>query len=356
MSRRFSSLHLAFVLSVVALNACDERTTPTEPQERPSQSAAAAGYTAQDLNIGYPVEGGWASGINAAGHVVGTSFLGRPFNVWSGWIWKSGTASRLGSLGGGGSWAQDINDLGQVVGYSENSRGKIRAFRWVNGTMTSIGTLGGSVSRAFGINNKNHIVGHSQLTGNPPNPNGAPITHAFLKKNGVMTDLGTLGGRNSTALAINDAGQVVGWSETAAGIRHPFLWQNGVMQDLLAGSADSGTAAAITPFGVVVGERNRRAFRYSGGVMRNLPLGPTTPSVATGIRNGRIVGSLTTPTGARGFVLAGGQVTLLPLLDPAGDVGNEQDNFAGDINVKGVIVGATEEFHSNGSPTMWTPQ
>jgi probable HAF family extracellular repeat protein len=282
--------------------------------------------------------------------------LGRPFDVWSGWIWRSGTATRLGSLGGGQSWAEDINDLGQVVGYSENARGRQRAFRWVNGTMTSIGTLGGSVSRAFAINNKGHIVGHSQLTGDARDPNGTPLIHAFLKKNGVMTDLGTLGGRNSFALDINDAGQIVGWSETVAGIRHPFLWQNGAMQDLLAGSADSGTATAINPFGVVVGARNHRAFRYSGGIMRNLPLGPTARSVATGIRNGRIVGSLTTPTGPRGFVLAAGQVTLLPLFNPAGDEANEEDNGASDINAAGVIVGETTEFQSNGSPTMWTPQ
>jgi len=357
MSRHVSGLKLAFTLCLLALGACDESTTPTEPQEHASPAAAAAvGYLAQDINIPFPVEGGSASSINAAGQVVGTSFLGRPFDVWSGWIWKSGTGTRLGTLGGANSWAQDINDLGQVVGYSENARGKIRAFRWVNGTMTGIGTLGGSVSRALAINNKGHIVGHSQLTGDPRDPNGAPFVHAFLKKSGVMTDLGTLGGRNSTALDINDAGQVVGWSETAAGIRHPFLWQNGVMQDLLAGSADSGTAHAINPFGVVVGERNRRAFRYSGGIMRNLPLGSTPRSVATGIRNGRIVGSLMTPTGGRGFVLADGQVTLLPLLNPAADVGDEEDNAASDINGAGVIVGETTQFQSNGSPTMWSPQ
>ena len=49
-----------------------------------------------------------------------------------------------------------------------------------------------------------------------------------------MTDLGTLGGDYSSASGINDAGQVVGWSQMAAGDRHSFITgPNGVgMTDL----------------------------------------------------------------------------------------------------------------------------
>lgn len=38
-----------------------------------------------------------------------------------------------------------------------------------------------------------------------------------------MTDLGTLGGDHSSATGINDAGQVVGRSETASGTLHAFI-------------------------------------------------------------------------------------------------------------------------------------
>jgi probable HAF family extracellular repeat protein len=49
-----------------------------------------------------------------------------------------------------------------------------------------------------------------------------------------MTDLGILGGGVSSANGINDIGQVVGYSYTAAGIRHAFITgPNGVgMTDL----------------------------------------------------------------------------------------------------------------------------
>jgi probable HAF family extracellular repeat protein len=213
-----------------------------------------------------------------------------------------------------------------VVGSAENSAGKMRAFRWTNGRMNGLGTLGGNESFAFGINNQSHVVGQSRIAGNTR-------SHAFLVKNGVMSDLGTLGGGNSAALDINDAGQVVGWSETATGARHPFLWENGVMKDLFLGSTSTGTAWAIDPFGTVVGERNDHAFKWRDGVISGLGLGGRGPSVATGIRQGRIVGNL----GDRAFVLANGELTLLPLLP------NGVTSAAFAVNGAGVVVGYTTE-------------
>ena len=342
MSRYPRPLYLASTLGLLGLVACDESPTPTGPQESPSPAAAAAvSYSAQVLDGLFGELDSRATAINPAGHVVG--YTSESDDIHTVFIWKNGVITRFrSSLGGRHARALDINDAGQVAGSAENSGGRMRAFRWANGTMTGLGTLGGNESFAFGINNRGHVVGQSRIPGNTR-------SHAFLVKNGRMTDLGTLGGRNSAALDINDVGQVVGWSETKNGTRHPFLWQNGRMRDLLPrGSARvTGTAYAINSDGVVVGEKNNRAFRYSRGHMRILQLGTTAPSVATGIRGGRIVGNI----GSRAFVMVGGELTLLPLLP--GTI--EGAAFA--VNGTGVIVGnMINELDGYDLVTKWTPE
>ena len=67
--------------------------------------------------------------------------------------------------------------------------------------MMSLGTLGGPDSTACGINDAGQVSGSAQ--------DSAGISHAFLYSNGKMTDLGGLGG-GSWAYRINSAGQVAG--------------------------------------------------------------------------------------------------------------------------------------------------
>ncbi|HVD34055.1 MAG TPA: hypothetical protein VNC19_10810 [Gemmatimonadales bacterium] len=340
MSRHLSPLKLAFAtLSLLAFGACDQSPSPTGPPEPASSTAATAvSYTARDLGIAGEFAT-TATSINTAGQVVGYWF--RPDDEFRGFIWKNGITTYLTTPGGSETRAMDINDFGQVVGSSVNPQGKWRASRWRNGVKSGLGSLGGTESRAFALNNKNDVVGESQLRGDR-------TSHAFLVKNGVMTDLGTLGGGNSAALDINDGGQIVGWSETSNGTRHPFLWQNGVMRDLLPpGSVTTGTAYAINSAGVVVGEKNHHAFRYYNGVMSNLAVLGSGPSIATGIRGGRIVGTAF----GRGFLLVGGEVTLLPCLPGADSCGAYAVNGAGVI--VGLTINETDSYHI---VTMWTPQ
>ena len=101
-----------------------------------------------------------------------------------------------------------INNAGQVTGLSDISTGAYRAFLYSNGQMTDLGTLGGRDSVGQGLNNAGQVTGYS-LT-------ATAEYRAFLYSNGQMTDLGTLGGsggNGSFGASRHNAGQVAGRAE-----------------------------------------------------------------------------------------------------------------------------------------------
>jgi probable HAF family extracellular repeat protein len=101
----------------------------------------------------------------------------------------------------------------------------VHAVIWRGDAITDLGTLpGGMRSRALALNERGEIVGFSEAEG--------AETHAFLYANGRMQDLGSLGKDPVRANAINNHGQIVGASGINAFARHAFLWESGKMKDL----------------------------------------------------------------------------------------------------------------------------
>ena len=89
----------------------------------------------------------------------------------------------------------------------------------------------------------------------------------------TVTDLGTLpGGSGSYAEAINNNGQVVGYSYIGGdSVCHPFLWQSGSgMLDLGTLGGSYSIAEGINNLGQVVGMSDHVAFLYSGETMQNI--------------------------------------------------------------------------------------
>ena len=170
--------------------------------------------------------------------------------------------------------AYGIDSLGRVVGHLGESAAP-RAFRWQAGILTKLGTLGGPTSKALAINNAGKIVGWSTKASGTP--------HAFLWQNGTMTDLGTLGGSTSEATDINKPGQVTGSAATATGQEHAFVWKGGVMSDM-----GQGQSQGLNDSGWVVRGRIDRTVSGNGGYLPTLwrPQHATGPAAA-GPRVGR---------------------------------------------------------------------
>lgn len=173
------------------------------------------------------------------------------------------------------SMASGINESGQVVGDADvYNLGGVhfirRAFLYSNGVLEQIGTLEGNAitldynSHGADINNAGQIVGQSNV---------GPLTNkrsvAFSYAHGTMTNLGTLPGHDTSgALALNDAGQIVGYSRTRTGPSHAFFYSRGSMIDIGAiGGVASSVAYDINNRGQVVGGsfENNLAFLYANG-------------------------------------------------------------------------------------------
>jgi probable HAF family extracellular repeat protein len=154
-----------------------------------------------------------AVAINNIGQVVGWALSGMRTSAF---VWQSGRARKLGTLGGEQSQPTAINDSGQVVGQSGTRSGRQHAFLWQDGKMTDLGALPGAErSKAYAINSRGQVVGWSITNGRK---------RAVLWEGDRVIDLGTLGGADSAATDINDRGEIVGLSTTANGEQHAVLW------------------------------------------------------------------------------------------------------------------------------------
>jgi probable HAF family extracellular repeat protein len=274
--------------------------------------------------------GSWANDLNNAGQVVGYLSTGSNYH---GFVYTGGVLTDIGTLGGSDSGANAINDLGQVVGNASDGSGVNHAFLYSGGSMSALS--GGASMQANGINNSGTIVGSMFVT----TPDDSYM-HGYSLSGGTLTDLGTLSyGDGSRAFAINGQGDIVG---AAANVfngapnrpEDPFIFSGGVMTGLGNLGGPWSGATSINDHGQVVGFLGvnslpgdpgelypTTAFLYANGTMT--VFGGTAPawsSLAYDINNlGQVVGAFRpTPGNDHAFLYENGEmIDLNTLIDPA---------------------------------------
>jgi|SRR5580700_2639696 probable HAF family extracellular repeat protein len=273
--------------------------------------------------LGVTVSGSAPNDINARGVVAGLAFNGGIDNVFGlpffdGVIWKDGHIVDLGTFGGPLSYAAEINNRDQVVGFALNATPdsfdlgdfcqnfpmptQMRAFIWRDGVKKDLGTLGGTDSCALFVNEHGLTVGTSFTNSTVNFTTGLPTIHPFLWTGEKMVDLQSLGGTIATANGINDRGQVAGESTLAGDqIVHAFLWNKGKLTDLGNLGGNSLEVIGFSSTGAIVGKadlpgsQTHGAFLAQDGIMMDLGTQDGDPcSVAIGVNSrGQVVGGST---------------------------------------------------------------
>lgn len=214
-------------------------------------TVGSLGYVAQNgvtqlLDLNSSLSGGNydPTAISDNGIIVGMYDLGLKTRSF---LYQNGAATDIGVTG----FVNAVNNAGQAVGYDYNpTNDSNNAYIYANGALTYIG-LGGKNSWAHGINENGQVVGGSSTGGNL-------AEHAFIYSSTGIVDIGALFPQaNSLAFAINEVGQVVGYTYGTQGNR-AFLYDAGQFVDLTSLIGDPNwifeDALAINDLGWIVGE------------------------------------------------------------------------------------------------------
>ena len=262
--------------------------------------------------------------LSESGVVIGSSWSSTGFPAVA-WRWQNGVFTSLGNIGGYANGGGG-NEAGHATGWAMTSTSIFTASTQVffhDGTvMKSLGnTASGDYSDGSGINALDQVVG-SFISRRRVSLAGSH----FGDPAGGLHELPTLGGLEGHANAINDAGQVVGSSDTGAigpnsrYLRHAFVWADGVTKDLgtLPGDTES-VAIGLNNAGDIVGDSFSDSFTIATFKAVLWPQGGTAVDLNTRIPAGSGVQlTFANAINGSGHVLASGlptgQTQTLPYL------------------------------------------
>lgn len=204
-----------------------------------------------------------------------------------------------------------------------------------------LGSLGGTESFAYALNDHGQVYGLSRLPGDK-------ASHNFVYDNGAMTDLNLTNPNLLTVwpTTITNSG-LVSTAVRSGGIASAAIFDTHTGQTTVLGSLGgvtsfgfSSTATSVNSDGEAVGmamvnSTNYHAFLYSGGVMTDIGTLGGTVSEATSINDaGMIAGHASTDgtSQTHAFLYNGGVMTDI---NPFGS----SQSYGRDINNQGQVIG-----------------
>jgi probable HAF family extracellular repeat protein len=285
----------------------------------------------------------YAYAINDAGWVVGTAYGAQ--NSSTAFLWKPGVGmTALASLPGG-TWTEGygINERGDISGAARCCGGFFHATLWRDGVPIDLEPVQVHVSRGYDVNDAGDVVGYTEL-------------HAFRWREGsgmeILEELPSpYPGANTQAraLAVNNSGTIAGFSYIQ-GSFYAVAWVAGVLTDLTAGPlgccGSTGQGNAINTHGAVAGAAPFNGGPWHATIWKDgaaidlgaLPGNPPEPSVseARGISDaGDVVGwSWASGVGRFAVLWSRGTTTVLPSF-----FGTACCTIAHAINNRGQVVG-----------------
>ncbi len=201
-----------------------------------------------------------ASAINNNNQVIGVGYV-KATGMSRAFLWEKGVVKPLPFGPFVGHTANAINIHGDIVGAGFTADDKTNAMLYRDGVTRDLGHLPAS-DYTYAL----FVSADGVVAGGADYPYPSERKSAFRYADGVMKDIGTLGGERTFVVDMNDVGDIVGVSDTATGSSHAFVYDGMSFIDI-GTLGVSSIATRITNNGQICGvyelaDGSDRSFIY----------------------------------------------------------------------------------------------